>query len=103
MAFQEQDGRAQPFRAKRINRYNDFVARVALEVVDTSGWKQQLRVKRAGSGKTALSSNESAAGVIRLRPELSKCRILTTVAKQFEKATFLLQSSTSRAGRNCCL
>jgi hypothetical protein len=103
MAFQEQDGRAQPFRAKRINRYNDFVARVALEVVDTSGWKQQLRVKRAGSGKTALSSNESEAGVIRLRPELSKCRILTTVAKQFEKATFLLQSSTSRAGRNCCL
>ena len=102
MAFQEQDGRAQPFRAKRINRYNDFVARVALEVVDTSGWKQQL-VKRAGSGKTALSSNESAAGVIRLRPELSKCRILTTVAKQFEKATFLLQSSTTRAGRNCCL
>jgi hypothetical protein len=32
------------------------------------------------------------------RPELSKCRILTTVAKQFEKATFLPQSSTTRRG-----
>jgi hypothetical protein len=38
------------FRAKRINHCNDFVARVALEVVDSSWWKQQLRVKSAGSG-----------------------------------------------------
>jgi hypothetical protein len=28
-----------------------FVARVALEVVDSSWWKQQLRVKSAGSRK----------------------------------------------------
>jgi len=57
------------FRAKRINHCNDFVARVALEVVDSSLWKQQLRVKSAGSGKTAISSNEGAsrAAVIRLR------------------------------------
>jgi hypothetical protein len=27
---------------------NDFVARVALEVVDSAWWKQQLRVKSAG-------------------------------------------------------
>ena len=39
------------FRAKRINHYNDFVARVALEVVDSAWWKRQLRVKSAGSGK----------------------------------------------------
>jgi len=49
------------FRAKRINHCNDFVARVALEVVDSSWWKQQLRVKSAGSGKTAISSNEGAS------------------------------------------
>ena len=57
------------FRAKRINHCNDFVARVALEVVDSSWWKQQLRVKSAGSRTTALSSNEGgiAAAVIRLR------------------------------------
>jgi hypothetical protein len=36
------------FRAKRINHCNDFVARVALEVVDSAWWKQQLRVKSAG-------------------------------------------------------
>jgi hypothetical protein len=37
--------------------YNNFVARVALEVVDGSWWKQQVRVKSAGSGATALSSS----------------------------------------------
>jgi hypothetical protein len=37
------------FRAKRINHYNNFVARVALEVVDSSWCKQQLRVKSAGA------------------------------------------------------
>jgi hypothetical protein len=37
------------------------VARVALEVVDSSWWKQQLRVKSAGSGTTALSWNEGAS------------------------------------------
>jgi hypothetical protein len=41
------------FRAKMKSDYNDFVARVALEVVDSSWWKQQLRVKSAGSGTTA--------------------------------------------------
>ena len=45
------------FRAKRINHCNDFVARVALEVVDGSWWKPQLRVKSAGSGRPALSSS----------------------------------------------
>ena len=49
------------FRAKINSDYNDFVARVALEVVDSAWWKQQLRVKSAGSGKTALSSNERAS------------------------------------------
>jgi hypothetical protein len=49
------------FRAKINSDYNDFVARVALEVVDTWWWKQQLRVKSAGSGTTALSSNEGAS------------------------------------------
>ena len=37
--------------------YNDFVARVALEVVDSSWWKQQLRVKSAGRARPVLSSN----------------------------------------------
>jgi hypothetical protein len=39
------------FRAKINSHYNDFVARVAPEVVDNKWWKQQLRVKSAGSGK----------------------------------------------------
>ena len=50
------------FRAKFNSDYNDFVARVALEVVDSSWCKQQLRVKSAGSRTTALSSNEGASG-----------------------------------------
>jgi hypothetical protein len=36
-------------RAKINSDYNDFVARVALEVVDSAWWKRQLRVKSAGS------------------------------------------------------
>jgi len=55
------------FRAKRINHCNDFVARAALEVVDGSWWKPQLRVKSAGSGTTALSSNEGHRGITRIR------------------------------------
>jgi hypothetical protein len=49
--------------------YNNFVARVALEVVDGASWKQQLRVKSAGSGTSALSSSNKgiAAAVILLR------------------------------------
>src|SRR5258708_34570745 len=50
------------FRAKINSDYNDFVARVALEVVDGSLWKHQLRVKSAGSRTTALLSNEGASG-----------------------------------------
>ena len=49
------------FRAKFNSDYNDFVARVALEVVDSSWCKQQLRVKSAGSRTTALPSNEEAS------------------------------------------
>jgi len=41
------------------------VARVALEVVDSAWWKQQLRVKSAGSRTTALSSNEGAFATIK--------------------------------------
>jgi hypothetical protein len=37
--------------------YNDFVARVALEVVDGSWWKHQLRVKTAGCRITAIRRN----------------------------------------------
>jgi len=37
------------FRANINSDYNDFVARVALEVVDSRWWKHQLRVKSAGS------------------------------------------------------
>jgi hypothetical protein len=50
------------FSAKINSDYNDFVERVALEVVDSSWWKQQLRVKSAGSSNNALSSNEGASG-----------------------------------------
>jgi hypothetical protein len=52
------------FRAKRINHCNDFVARVALEVVDGPWWKQQLRVKSAGSGTASLSSNKEGIAVV---------------------------------------
>jgi hypothetical protein len=37
------------FSAKINSDYNDFVARVALEVVDSAWWKRQLRVKSAGT------------------------------------------------------
>lgn len=60
------------FRAKRINHCSDFVARVALEVVDSSWWKQQLRVKSAGRRTTALSSNEGHRGS-RYSPSRSFC------------------------------
>jgi hypothetical protein len=40
------------FRAKINSDYNDFEARVALEVVDSALWKQQLG-KSAGSGTTS--------------------------------------------------
>jgi hypothetical protein len=43
------------FRAKINGDYNDFVARVALEVVDSAWWKQRLRVKSAGGGTTVFS------------------------------------------------
>jgi hypothetical protein len=52
------------FRAKRINHCNDFVARVALEVVDSAWWKQQLRVKTAGSGTASLLSNKEGIAVV---------------------------------------
>jgi hypothetical protein len=52
------------FRAKRINHCNDFVARVALEVVDSSWWKQQLRAKSAGSGTASLSLNKEGIAVV---------------------------------------
>ena len=60
------------FRAKINSEYNDFVARVALEVVDSSWWKQQLRVKSAGSRTTSLSSNEGHRGS-RYSPSRSFC------------------------------
>jgi hypothetical protein len=60
------------FRANINSDYNDFVARVALEVVDGWWWKHQLRVKSAGSGRTALSSNEGASGS-RYSPSRSFC------------------------------
>ena len=53
----ELNPRRQPFQAKMNSDYNNFVARVALEVVDGAWWKQQLRVKSAGSGTSALSSS----------------------------------------------
>jgi hypothetical protein len=58
--------RSQPerslFSAKFNSDYNDFVARVALEVVDGWWWKHQLRVKSADNRTTALSSNEGGWG-----------------------------------------
>jgi hypothetical protein len=65
----ELNRRRQPFQ--KINSdYNDFVARVALEVVDSAWWKQQLRVKSAGSrklpsliGERARSSRYSAVRI----------------------------------------
>jgi hypothetical protein len=48
VAEMELNRRRQPFQAKINSDYNDFVARVALEVVDAWWWKHQLRVKSAG-------------------------------------------------------
>src|ERR1043165_1256319 len=50
------------FSAKNNSDYNDFVVRVALEVVDIAWCKQQLRVKSAGRRKNCLSSNEGDRG-----------------------------------------
>jgi hypothetical protein len=59
------------FRAKINSDYNDFVARVALEVVDSSWWKQQLRVKSAGQqNNTAVKSKEHRPG--RRTPEFTR-------------------------------
>jgi hypothetical protein len=49
------------FRAKINSDYNDFVARVALEVVDSSWWKQQLRVKSAGQRNNSLVIDKGAS------------------------------------------
>ena len=40
---------------------------VALEVVDGSWWKHQMRIKSAGSRTTALSSNEEGIGAAAIR------------------------------------
>jgi hypothetical protein len=56
------------FKAKRINHCNDFVARVALEVVDSAWWKQQLRVKSAGQQSNSLVIDKGGpAAIICLR------------------------------------
>lgn len=52
------------FTAKINSEYNDFVARVALEVVDSAWWKQQLRVKSAGSGRPVFIEQKGIAVVI---------------------------------------
>jgi hypothetical protein len=51
------------FSAKINSDYNDFVARVALEVVDSAWCKQQLRVKSAGGRTTQVG-----CPVLELRP-----------------------------------
>jgi hypothetical protein len=55
--------------------HNDFVARVALEVVDSAWWKQRLRVKSAGSRKTLLSPNDAIGAVVIRLYEFRKMRI----------------------------
>jgi hypothetical protein len=62
--------------------YNDFVARVALEVVDSAWWKQQLRVKSAGSRTTALSSSNKGHRGSRYSPPVTT---LTANTKQVNK------------------
>jgi len=41
--------------------YNDFVARVALEVVDNTWWKRQLLVKSAGQRNNSFDINKGAS------------------------------------------
>jgi hypothetical protein len=62
---------ARLFREKINSDYNNFVARVALEVVDGSWWKQQVRVKSAGSGATALSSSNKGHRRSRYSPSVT--------------------------------
>ena len=57
----ELNRRRQPFQAKINSDYNDFVARVALEVVDSEWWKQQLRVKTAGQRNNSLVIDKGAS------------------------------------------
>jgi len=62
--------------------YNNFVARVALEVVDSAWWKQQLRVKSAGSGTSALSSSNKGHRGSRYSPSVTT---LTANTKEVNK------------------
>jgi hypothetical protein len=55
--------------------YNDFVARVALEVVDSAWWKWQLRVKSAGQRETGLAHIVGAA----LGSRYSDARVLLSI------------------------
>ena len=59
------------FSGKNESDYNNFVARVALEVVDGALWKQQLRVTNAGSGTSALSSSHKGHGGSRHSPSVT--------------------------------
>jgi hypothetical protein len=58
------------------------VARVALEVVDSAWWKQQLRVKSAGSGPSALSSSIKGHRGSRYSPSVTT---LTANTKEVNK------------------
>ena len=62
--------------------YNKFVARVALEVVDSAWWKQQLRVKSAGSGTFTLSSLNKGHRGSRYSPSVTT---LTANTKEVNK------------------
>jgi hypothetical protein len=75
---------------KLIVIYNDFVARVALEVVDSSWCKQQLRVKSADSRTTALSSNEGASG----QPLFTFASFCVNLSIQSEPFYFSLSKSS---------
>jgi hypothetical protein len=61
--------------------YNNFVARVALEVVDSAWWKQQL-LKSAGIGTSALSSSHKGHGGSRYSPSVTT---LTANTKEVNK------------------
>jgi len=70
------------FSANMNSDYNNFVARVALEVVDSAWWKQQLRVKSAGIGTSALSSSHKVHGGSRYSPSVTT---LTANTKEVNK------------------
>jgi hypothetical protein len=65
---------------------------VALEVVDSSWWKQQLRVKSAGSGTASLSSDKEGIAVV-----ITHCHAVLVPTALFAAVALVAARAASRS------